>query len=356
MPSWGCTCGLPVGPGPTGQDRRPAWPPAALDRGPSRPAIGATATVHLPDGRRLVAQVDGGNGHSGKRSPDLHFGLGQLDAQPKLRVDLRWRGADGRVREQTVLAESGAGTRCCSAKSPGDEGRSRESEPMTRRGEPLRRERSRTRRATWRHCAASPSAITVLTVLGHAFLGFEQSYAQPLVALATAYGMQLLLEVGRRLVPSGRRPRFAGGLVALVNFLLSAHITGLAIAMLLYFNDRLWVVAFAAAVAIGSKTLFRAPVGAGSAPLLQPVELRHQRDPAAVPVGRAGDALAVHGGLAGIGDWVCSRVIFVLGSFINVRYTRRIAVDRRLPGRLRPAGGRAEPVFRHARCWRASRR
>ena len=36
--------------------------------------------------------------------------------------------------------------------------------------------------------------ITVITVLGHTILGFEQSYAQPLVALATGYGVQLLLE------------------------------------------------------------------------------------------------------------------------------------------------------------------
>jgi hypothetical protein len=66
---------------------------------PSRAAIGATAKVHLPDGRVLVAQVDGGTGHSGKRSPELHFGLGQLDSGVKLRVEVRWRGGDGEVRE-----------------------------------------------------------------------------------------------------------------------------------------------------------------------------------------------------------------------------------------------------------------
>ncbi len=37
-------------------------------------------------------------------------------------------------------------------------------------------------------------AITVLNVLGHFVLGFEQSWAQPLVALATAYGVELILE------------------------------------------------------------------------------------------------------------------------------------------------------------------
>ena len=37
-------------------------------------------------------------------------------------------------------------------------------------------------------------AITVFTLLGHLWFGFEQSYAQPLVSLASAYVTQLLLE------------------------------------------------------------------------------------------------------------------------------------------------------------------
>lgn len=72
-----------------------------------RPAIGAFVTVHLPDGRRLVAQVDGGNGHSGKRSPDLHFGLGQLSPDTTLRVDLRWRDPDGQVHHETLPLSPG---------------------------------------------------------------------------------------------------------------------------------------------------------------------------------------------------------------------------------------------------------
>ncbi len=65
--------------------------------GPARPAIGARALVHLPDGRRLTAEVDGGNGHSGARSHELHFGLGEAGAGP-LRVELSWRDAAGRAR------------------------------------------------------------------------------------------------------------------------------------------------------------------------------------------------------------------------------------------------------------------
>lgn len=68
----------------------------------AQPAIGATATVHLPNGQQLVAQVDGGNGHSGARSPDLHFGLGQLPPETAIQVDLRWRDMSGQVRQETL--------------------------------------------------------------------------------------------------------------------------------------------------------------------------------------------------------------------------------------------------------------
>jgi hypothetical protein len=74
---------------------------------PGRPAIGAQATVHLPDGRRMTAQVDGGSGHSGKRSPDLHFGLGSLAEGSKVEVGVRWRGGDGRPQEKTLELASG---------------------------------------------------------------------------------------------------------------------------------------------------------------------------------------------------------------------------------------------------------
>jgi hypothetical protein len=91
---------LPVGPG--APRTTVLYPDRRRLPTPSRPAIGATAKVYLPDGRTLVGQVDGGTGHSGKRSPELHFGLSRLDKADKLRVDLRWRGADGQVREETV--------------------------------------------------------------------------------------------------------------------------------------------------------------------------------------------------------------------------------------------------------------
>jgi hypothetical protein len=73
--------------------------PRPQDRGV--PAIGAEVTVTLPDGRVLAGQVDGGNGHSGKRSPDLHFGLGNVPADAALEVQLAWRDLSGDVHRAT---------------------------------------------------------------------------------------------------------------------------------------------------------------------------------------------------------------------------------------------------------------
>lgn len=70
--------------------------------GKFRAAIGACATVTLPDGRRLTAQVDGGNGHSGKRSPDLLLGLGRGTVSQPLPVVLHWRDPQGRPRQETI--------------------------------------------------------------------------------------------------------------------------------------------------------------------------------------------------------------------------------------------------------------
>ncbi|HWR83735.1 MAG TPA: CRTAC1 family protein [Candidatus Deferrimicrobium sp.] len=67
-----------------------------------RPAIGAAARVYMPGGKVLVAQVDGGNGHSGRRSQDLHFGLGETENGKPVTVELSWRDSDGRIRTDTL--------------------------------------------------------------------------------------------------------------------------------------------------------------------------------------------------------------------------------------------------------------
>ena len=167
-------------------------------------------------------------------------------------------------------------------------------------------------------------AITILNILGHTFFGFEQSWAQPLVALGTAYPLAMLLEAAQ-CWSSGRKPAFSGGVRALIDFLLSAHISALAVAMLLYANDRLWVVAFATAVAIGSKVLFRQPARSGGG--------RHFYNPSNFGitvtlllfswVGIAPPYQFTEN-LDKIGDWLLPTVIICSGTFLNYRFTKRL--------------------------------
>jgi Na+-translocating ferredoxin:NAD+ oxidoreductase RnfD subunit len=167
------------------------------------------------------------------------------------------------------------------------------------------------------------TAITVLNVLGHTVLGFEQSLATPVTAVLVAYAMEILLEIveSRRL---GRKPRFLGPGSTFVDFLLSAHITGLAVGMLLYANERLLPVAFAAAVAIGSKYLFRAGTNGARRHFFNPSNLGITATLLAFPwVGIAQPYMFTEN-LSDAADWVLPVIIIFSGSFLNTKFTRRI--------------------------------
>jgi hypothetical protein len=71
-------------------------------------AVGATATVALSDGRQISDWADGGSGHSGKRTDELHIGLGD-SAEPVL-VTIAWRDLGGEVRSMTLRLEPGRHT------------------------------------------------------------------------------------------------------------------------------------------------------------------------------------------------------------------------------------------------------
>ncbi|MEC3976928.1 enediyne biosynthesis protein [Amycolatopsis sp. H20-H5] len=103
-------------------------------------------------------------------------------------------------------------------------------------------------------------SISIFNILGYTLLGFEQPWSWPFVALATAYATEILLEiVGAR--TEGRAPRFlGGGFKGLAEFLLPAHITGLALNMLTYVNDQILVMMFGVVVAVGAKWVLRAPM------------------------------------------------------------------------------------------------
>jgi len=104
--------------------------------------------------------------------------------------------------------------------------------------------------------------MIVWNLVGHTALGFEQSWATPLTAIAASIAVSMLLDwVDAR--PRGRDVRFTGSLANFLNFLPACLIPGFACSMLLYSNERLWPVIFAVVLSIGSKLMFRAPVGNG---------------------------------------------------------------------------------------------
>ena len=167
-------------------------------------------------------------------------------------------------------------------------------------------------------------AITVLNILGHAFFGFEQSLAQPLVALAAAYSAELLLEfIDARC--NGRAPRFmGGGARKFVEFLLSAHITGLACAMLLYANERLGPVVFASVVAICSKCLLRVPTGRGTRHFFNPSNFGITVTLLVFAWVSVAPPYQFTENMTGAGDWILPAVIICTGTFLNARFTRRL--------------------------------
>ena len=65
---------------------------------PGSPATGAQVTVTTADGKKYVQRVDGGSGHGGKRSSEVHIGLG--DAVGDVQVCLEWRDRQGEVHKQ----------------------------------------------------------------------------------------------------------------------------------------------------------------------------------------------------------------------------------------------------------------
>ncbi|MEU7896005.1 enediyne biosynthesis protein UnbU [Nonomuraea sp. NPDC049152] len=102
-------------------------------------------------------------------------------------------------------------------------------------------------------------SITAFNIIGHLLLGFEQAFITPIAAVLLAYAVELGLEtIDAR---ARRRPaKYLGGWVKLMDFLLPAHISALACAMLMYANARLEPVLLAVVIAITSKYLFRVTV------------------------------------------------------------------------------------------------
>lgn len=169
----------------------------------------------------------------------------------------------------------------------------------------------------------SATLATVFVILGQTVFGFEQSVAQVFVCLLAGYSCALFFEwVDAK--ASGDIPGYlGGGFKKLVDWLLSAHMTSITMSFLLYYNRRLWIAAFAVAVAIGSKYLFRVPVNG---------RLQHFMNPSNFGIAVVlstfhwvgvlpwGWTVNIHGAW----DWIVPLVILGLGLRLNLLFTGRL--------------------------------
>jgi hypothetical protein len=169
-------------------------------------------------------------------------------------------------------------------------------------------------------------SISVFNIAGYLFLGFEQPWLWPVIALATAYGLELLLEtVGTR--GEGAQPRFLGnGLRGLVEFLYPAHITALAVNMLLYVNDQVLVMIFAVMVAISGKWLLQAPVRGRMRHYMNPSNLGIATVLLLFPWVSIAPPYHFTEYLSGAGDWIVPGAILVAGTLLNAKLTKRMWV------------------------------
>ncbi len=166
--------------------------------------------------------------------------------------------------------------------------------------------------------------MIVWNVVGHTVFGFEQSWATPLTAIATAIAVSMLLDWADARARN-RELRFTGSLGDFLNFLPACLIPGFACAMLLYANERLWPMIFAVVLSIGSKLILRAPVGNG--------HTQHIFNPSNFGVGatlvlfpEVGFAPPYHftENITGLWDWGVPMIVLITGIIIHALFTGRL--------------------------------
>ena len=171
-------------------------------------------------------------------------------------------------------------------------------------------------------------AITLLNILGHVWLGFEQSWITPFVAIGAAYFTEFFAESAQAYA-DGRRPRYMGRPGTVVAFFLSAHISGLAVGMLLFAAEQLWLVAFASSLAVASKWLIRVPVylpdgRTGSRHVLNPSNFGITATLLLYPSVGIAPPYQFAENTSGALDWFLPFIVIVSGSLLNTKLTGRM--------------------------------
>jgi hypothetical protein len=116
-------------------------------------------------------------------------------------------------------------------------------------------------------------SISIFTILGYTVLGFEQPWLWPIFAVLTGYTTEIVMELIQAYFER-RRPRFIGvSPRETMAFFLPAHITSLAVNMLLYANDRFLPVLFGVVVGVGAKAILQAPINGRMRHFMNPSNL-----------------------------------------------------------------------------------
>ena len=167
-------------------------------------------------------------------------------------------------------------------------------------------------------------SISVFNIIGYIWLGFEQPWLWPVMAVVTAYLTEVLIESVSAWADR-RTPGYLGhGAKGLADFLLPAHITGLAVNMLLYANSQAWLVIFAVVVAVGQKSILRAPING---------KLRHFMNPSnfgivvALLLFRWISIAPPYEFTENVGTvlrWVIPALILASGTMLNAQLTKKL--------------------------------
>ena len=171
----------------------------------------------------------------------------------------------------------------------------------------------------------SASLATLLTILGHTILGFEQSYLQVLVALVAGYGSAMAFEFVDAKCHDRPIRFLSKNREANMLFFFGPHMTAITISFLVYTNDSLWAMAFAVVIAIGSKHVFRTKVDG---------RYRHFFNPSNFGIAAIFILLPWVNTIpyhfteyyGGIWDWAVIVVLFALGFRMNALFTKRLPI------------------------------
>jgi len=170
-------------------------------------------------------------------------------------------------------------------------------------------------------------SISVFNIFGYTLLGFEQPWLWPILAVLSAYATEITFELISAWAQQ-RRPRFLDrGPRGVYEFLLPAHITALAVNMLLYANNQFWPVLFGVVLGVSQKHFLQAPIAG---------RMRHFMNPSNLGIACT---LLIFGSWVSISppymftEWANSyfkmmipMIILIAGTVINSMLTKRVAL------------------------------